>query len=112
MAVPNCLSIRLEEEAYRCTLTLSGELDLFTAPLLERAVSRLCAEGAKELVLDLRPLDFVDVAGLRGVMVARLSCQESAIRFGIVPGSGPAWRLLQLTQLFASLPPAPGRVES
>jgi anti-sigma B factor antagonist len=42
----------------------TGEIDLETAPRLERLLARLVDEGATVIVLDLRSLAFVDSAAL------------------------------------------------
>src|SRR5205807_6521935 len=38
------------------TLSLVGELDIATAPILQATITRLCDAGAKEIVLDLHEL--------------------------------------------------------
>jgi anti-anti-sigma factor len=101
---PPRFGIRLEESNWRCTLILQGELDLANAPRLERVVTRLCSEGAKQLVLDLSRLDFMDAAGLHAVLAAQSACREFMLDFGLIPGRGPPRRLLHLTGVFASLP--------
>lgn len=46
------------------TLTLTGELDRFSAPVLETEIERLCEEGVETLRLDLRELERVDASGV------------------------------------------------
>jgi anti-anti-sigma factor len=101
------ICIRLIEANFHCTLMLRGELDLATAPLLERAAARLCSEGAKKIILDLRTLDFCDVAGLHALHAARVGCRRSGVGFGVVPGEGQVRRLLELTGFFERLERAP-----
>jgi len=45
------------------TIGLVRELDFATAPTLEEAISRACADGAEHVVLDLSGLDFMDSTG-------------------------------------------------
>jgi anti-sigma B factor antagonist len=106
------ICIRLVEANFHCTLIARGELDLATAPLLERAAARLCSEGAKKIVLDLRPLDFCDVAGLHALHAARAGCQHSGVGFGVVPGEGQVRRLLEITGFFERLERQPRLVKS
>ena len=47
---------------------LTGELDLASAPILERALQGEDVTGAPLVVLDLDSLEFVDSTGLRTVM--------------------------------------------
>ncbi|WP_406053504.1 STAS domain-containing protein [Streptomyces sp. NBC_01077] len=57
-------------------LRLEGELDIATAPLLDRAVSSALAAGPDLLCLDLTALAFCDVTGLHALR--RLTDQTHA----------------------------------
>ena len=46
------------------TVTLDGELDLLSSPILERAFERLAASDAEMIMVDLRGLEFMDSTGL------------------------------------------------
>jgi anti-anti-sigma factor len=61
--------LRLEDHADgpRHRLALAGELDLANAEGLVTAVREICETGAKELLLDLRELAFMDSTGLRAI---------------------------------------------
>jgi anti-sigma B factor antagonist len=59
-------------------LVAEGEIDLFTAPRLRCRVDALLEAGRREVVLDLRPVTFLDTAGL-GVLV---QCSAAADRHG------------------------------
>jgi len=50
---------------------LNGELDIATAPLLAGRFDVLLAEGASEIVIDVGPLAFADMAGLRVLVTPR-----------------------------------------
>ena len=47
-----------------CRIELTGRLDTITSPLLEEELSQI-PEDTKELVLDLKDLEYVSSAGLR-----------------------------------------------
>jgi anti-anti-sigma factor len=51
-------------DATNVRLTIRGELDVFTAPLLEARLARLRRER-RRVRLDLSPLHFMDIAGAR-----------------------------------------------
>jgi anti-sigma B factor antagonist len=53
-----------------CRLTLRGELDLGSAPRLERAL----ADAGDDVVLDLRQLTFMDSTGVRVLLEAAEQC--------------------------------------
>jgi anti-sigma B factor antagonist len=52
------------------TLTLRGELDLASAPMLERHLHDAQASGAERVVVDLGGLEFLDSAGLHVLLDA------------------------------------------
>ncbi len=49
-----------------------GEVDLYTAPLMEQQLQQLVADGAREIVVDLAKVTFLDAAGL-GALVRTMS---------------------------------------
>ncbi|MFE1249568.1 STAS domain-containing protein [Streptomyces sp. NPDC058735] len=52
-------------------MTLRGEIDLLTAPALRSRLDSLTAGPRPDLVLDLRPVSFIDCAGLGVLCRAR-----------------------------------------
>jgi anti-anti-sigma factor len=81
----------------RHNLTLVGELDLVTAPRLNAAIGRICAEGAAELLLDLRQLTFIDSTGLRAMLSAAKTCTARDCRLLVTHGNPQVERLFTLT---------------
>lgn len=65
---PKAFTVALEAATTPRRLVVAGELDLLTAPLLERSVQRVLRLGADRVYLDLRRVEFVDVAGLRSLL--------------------------------------------
>ena len=58
---------------------VEGEVDLYTAPLLRRRVEEIVESGRRGLVLDLRPVTFIDTTGL----CALVGCLEATTRHGV-----------------------------
>jgi anti-sigma B factor antagonist len=56
--------VEVSSEAVRSWVTLSGELDLASAPYLQQILDQLCRDGFPEVVLDLAGLKFLGVVGL------------------------------------------------
>ncbi len=52
------------------TVSLEGRLDTVTAPLLDASL-RESMDGMKELILDLRDLEYISSAGLRVLLSAQ-----------------------------------------
>jgi anti-anti-sigma factor len=86
-------------------LVLTGELDLVCAPGLIETVSRLCREGARQLLLDISELAFADSTGLRALLSAQTLCAEHCCEFSLTRGTEQLERLFQITRLFQNLSP-------
>jgi anti-sigma B factor antagonist len=81
-------------------LSLSGELDPHTAPLLRDTVDQLEPElGSTTLVFDLSSLRFIDSSGLRVVISAHRLMEERDGRLVLRSPSATARRILSVTGL-------------
>jgi anti-anti-sigma factor len=98
------LSIQDHGEGNRHTLLLTGELDMASAPELESRAQQLCSQDARELVLDLTKLEFIDSAGLNAILKVRTLCAENTCDFALTPGARPVQRLFEITRLIDRLP--------
>lgn len=83
----------------RHTLTLSGEVDLASRPLLDDVLGSTC-EQAELVVLDLKQVTFMDSSGLHGILAAKELCAEHGCELKILPGSSQVQRLFELTGMF------------
>jgi anti-anti-sigma factor len=101
---PETFSIQEHAEDDRYTLVLTGELDLASAPVLEAATVRLCANGANEIVFDLGRLSFIDSTGLRTILSSMNLCEEHLCDFWLLPGPRAIQRLFELAGLLERLP--------
>jgi|1186.fasta_scaffold82800_1 anti-anti-sigma factor len=64
-------------------LTCRGEIDLTTAPALERSVLTALDASRTRLVLDATQVTFLDSSGLRTLMVIAARCEEAGIEFDL-----------------------------
>lgn len=80
-------------------VVMSGELDLVAAPDAERHLNEVEREGVSEVVLDLRPLEFLDSTGLRVVLSADSRARREGRRLALVPGPEPVHRVFRLALL-------------
>jgi anti-anti-sigma factor len=85
------------------TLALAGELDAATAPVLESTIERLCEQGAREIVLDLHELSFIDSSGLRLILTGKKRCERDGCEFALTRPRPAAQRLFELTGLIERL---------
>ncbi|MFZ0388342.1 MAG: STAS domain-containing protein [Solirubrobacteraceae bacterium] len=81
-----------------------GELDLATVPVLDDRVTELVKVGFERLVIDLRGLSFIDVAGLRLLLALAQRARWEGWRLSLIPGGDPVQRLFALTDTLARLP--------
>jgi anti-sigma B factor antagonist len=93
------LLIDVSSEGERVVLRLDGELDLASVPALEHAVAGVALEEAKELVLDLRGLEFIDSTGLRAILLQDRRSSERGQTFALVRGPEQVQRLMNVTHV-------------
>ncbi len=65
------LSVTSSGQGSLTVVTVGGEIDVYTAPLLREALDKLIAAGQVDLVVNLDGVTFMDSTGL-GVLVGRL----------------------------------------
>ena len=100
----DALSIRAYEESDRYVLVLSGELDLTGIEPFLAAAHQLCDLGAREILVDITEVEFIDSSGLRAILAAKAECEERFCHFSMTHGRGQAERLFELTRLIERLP--------
>ena len=91
-----------EHEGTGFALSLYGELDVATAPVLEKQIKRLQWAGAASIVIDLSGLDFIDSSGLHALMLA--ARRAPAGQLSLLRGPRNVHRTFELTGLDAQLP--------
>jgi anti-sigma B factor antagonist len=84
-----------------CLLALHGELDLSSLDRLP--LERVLEARPRRLVIDLRDLEFLDVAGLHGLLNASEVLRRHGCRLVLVGATPGTRRLLELTGTGAAL---------
>ena len=78
----------------------SGELDLSTAPALERAIAGPLGDpSVRSITLDLRPLRFIDSTGLRIVLTTDGRLRADGRRLQVIKGPPSVHRVFELALL-------------
>jgi anti-sigma B factor antagonist len=80
-AVAMELEIATEQDGSSCMLTLTGEVDVYTAPQLKAQLVELIEGGCSNVVVNMESVSFIDSSGL-GVLVSAL--RRARERDGIV----------------------------
>jgi anti-sigma B factor antagonist len=84
---PEEFAMSVDERDGRVYVTLRGELDIATAPELERFVNERLDAG-DEVVVDLRGLDFMDSSGIRVLVAGHTRAGRSGTRLVVVRAAG------------------------
>ncbi|OOC04944.1 hypothetical protein B0293_20840 [Amycolatopsis azurea DSM 43854] len=85
-------------------LSVSGDLDTCTAPLLQHNLSQALPAVT---VLDLSRLEFLGVAGLQVLEAAATNAVAERRRIGLVTGSDSVRRIMRLFDLHLRVPVYP-----
>lgn len=100
-AASELLGLTVERPALGvCLVTVDGELDMFTAPLLEACLGEQLCTNPSHLIVDLQPVSFLGSSGLNCLLQVRESAQNTATQLhlaGLVTRA--VARPLQVSQL-------------
>lgn len=96
--VPGQLVIESKTEADGIVLSLTGELDLTSAPIFERELRAAESANPGQLVIDLSGLEFMDSTGLRALLLARERAGGNGHRLKLRRGPRQVQRVLELTK--------------
>jgi anti-sigma B factor antagonist len=96
-------NLRLHTDVRRDTphpvLVVSGEIDVFTAPLFKQAVVNLVAEGHRHLFLDMRGVAFMDSSGFGALLGATKRLRPEGGSLNLIGCNRTIQRMLHLTRL-------------
>jgi anti-sigma B factor antagonist len=82
----------------------AGELDMASAPALEVEITALRDAGFKQIVLDLRELEFMDSSGLQLLLALDAEARQDGFNLSLVRGPAAVQRVFELTGMAGALP--------
>jgi anti-sigma B factor antagonist len=85
------------EDGPALVVAVFGELDIASSAALETELER--GRDHKQLIVDLRGVDFIDSTGIGVLIRAHQRAEASGRRFAVVRGGGQVQRVLSLTGL-------------
>jgi anti-anti-sigma factor len=92
-------TVDVTDDGPRTIVAMKGDLDLATAPILEKTLEEI--DGAENhpelLIFDLRNLEFMDSTGLRIILSADTAARKNGRRFQLVEGPEAVHRVFRLT---------------
>jgi anti-sigma B factor antagonist len=84
-------------------LQVTGEVDVYTAPMLREQIRELAAKGAVHLIADLGRVDFLDSTGLGALVGGLKRLREAGGSLTLVISTPRILRIFQITGLTKAL---------
>ena len=94
-------SRRLDDQT--CALDLEGEVDVYTAPQLEKALIEHSQQGAGRVVVNLAQVEYMDSTGLSALIQGHATLAQSGGTLLLVSPRPRIARLLAITGLASRL---------
>jgi anti-sigma B factor antagonist len=101
---PLVVEVRKDASSSRSLIRLRGELDVATAPPLQRRLDALIHRGVRHLVVDLEDLSFCDLAGVRVLLGADRQLRTRGGRLTLLGPCGCVSRISTVFDLTSQLP--------
>jgi anti-sigma B factor antagonist len=98
-----CFEVVLFTDTTRSCAQLRGELDLSTAPQLERLLDQLYRDGYRQITLDISGLEFLGASALSVFVRVDQALRASGGELILTRPSRMASRILSITGLDATL---------
>jgi len=98
LAAEGTFSLNVTPDRDRVVLVLAGDFDLEHVDSVEEVVGELRRVGFDRIVIDLRRVRFIDLAGLRLLLVLRDDAERDGHHFELRPGPSAVQRLFALTR--------------
>jgi anti-sigma B factor antagonist len=84
MTPADLLTVTHEHRGSSVIVRAIGEIDLFTAPILECALGAACAKASGAVVIDLSRVSFMGAAGVHLLVTTRQRCRRHGIALYLV----------------------------
>jgi anti-anti-sigma factor len=91
-AVAGRLVARTKSQGDVRTIVLGGEVDMASAQMLEETLAEACATGAKEIVVDLSGVEFMDSTGLSALLQGKAYCEAHNCSYSLTPAQRPVFQ--------------------
>ena len=69
------MTIEIKKNAAEAVIQIAGRLDTITAPTLDKTINEDIG-GTKDLILDVKGLEYISSAGLRVLLAAQINMQQ------------------------------------
>ncbi|HET7901845.1 MAG TPA: STAS domain-containing protein [Candidatus Nanopelagicales bacterium] len=92
------------DQAGRTIVAATGEVDVYTAPVLDEALSAAIAGGATSVVVDLSGVDFLDSTGLSVLVKALKRVRDADGALDVVVTAERVSKVFRITGLDQVIP--------
>lgn len=99
MSNPLRLGLDVQNVSGVPVLRVSGEIDIYTAPLFKQSVVKLVSEGNNDVVIDLSEVTFMDSSGFGTLLGATRRLRPSGGGLHLAGANSTIQRMLRLTRL-------------
>lgn len=99
MTNPLRLGLDVRQVSGRPVLYVTGEIDIYTAPLFKQAVVNLVSEGTQNIVIDLTGVTFMDSSGFGTLLGATRRLRPGGGGLHLAGPNSTIQRMLRLTRL-------------
>ncbi|MGH2976395.1 MAG: STAS domain-containing protein [Solirubrobacterales bacterium] len=103
--------VRSEREGDVFVVAVEGELDMSTAPQLERALAASLGDASAAVLIDLSSCEFIDSTGI-ALIVRSWRRLDGDGRFALCGVGNQVERVLEITGLESTIPNHPSREEA
>ncbi len=101
---PTRLETDVREHGEWVMVVLDGEVDMASAPRLQEVLAAQLAAGARQVMVDLREVSFMDSTGLTALFRAHEAMAAAGGRLVVVCGPGPVRRVIEVSGVGAVVP--------
>ncbi len=106
------LSVSTRDEAGRTIVAATGEVDVYTAPVLDEALSGVVSGGATRVVVDLSGVDFLDSTGLSVLVKALKRVRDADGSLDVVVTAERVAKVFRITGLDQVIPVHPSLADA
>lgn len=102
--MPHELELATSRRGLAAVVRVGGTFDLHGADRFDREIGRILHGPTREILVDLREVEFMDSLGLRSLVAAHRRAFEARVPLWIVRGGAPVAQVLRMTGLDTVLP--------
>jgi len=101
------LKVELAQKGHRIEITASGDIDLYSSPVLRKTILDAANHKAREIRIVLASVGYMDSSGVATLVEGLRAAKDSGKAFRLQSPSQPVMKVLQLARLdtiFSILP--------